>query len=43
MSPQRMRMIVDAFEETLEIGLEKKNQTVVSMRTALRTDGVTAR
>lgn len=25
-----MRMIVDAFEETLDIGLEKKGQVVVS-------------
>lgn len=25
-----MRMIVDAFEETLDVGLEKKGQIVVS-------------
>lgn len=29
LTPQRMRMIVEAFKDTLELGLEKKNQVVV--------------
>ena len=29
LTPQRMRMIVDAFKETLELGLEKHKQVVV--------------
>ena len=29
LTPQRMRMIVEAFKETLELGLEKPGQTVV--------------
>lgn len=28
LTPQRMRMIVEAFKDTLELGLQKKNQTV---------------
>ena len=30
MTPQRMRMIVEAFKETLELGLSKHKQVVVS-------------
>jgi hypothetical protein len=29
LSAQRMRIIVDAFEETLELGLQKPGQVVV--------------
>jgi hypothetical protein len=29
LTPPRMRMIVDAFKETLELGLEKPKQVVV--------------
>lgn len=29
LTPQRMRMIVEAFKDTLELGLEKKDQVVV--------------
>lgn len=29
MTPQRMRMIVEAFKDTLELGLSKPNQVVV--------------
>lgn len=31
LTPQRMRMIVEAFKETLELGLQKKEQIVVSV------------
>lgn len=31
LTPQRMRMIVEAFKDTLELGLEKPNQVVVCM------------
>lgn len=30
-TPQRMRMIVEAFQETLERGLQKKGEVVVSI------------
>ena len=36
LTPQRMRMIVEAFKETLELGLEKPHQVVVSVDFALR-------
>jgi hypothetical protein len=32
LTPPRMRMIVDAFKETLELGLEKPKQVVVRFR-----------
>ena len=31
LTPPRMRMIVDAFKETLELGLEKPKQVVVRL------------
>jgi hexokinase len=31
LTPQRMRMIVDAFEETLDRGLQKWDQVIVSV------------
>ena len=31
MTPQRMRMIVEAFKESLELGLSKHGQVVVSI------------
>lgn len=30
LTPQRMRMIVEAFKESLELGLSKEGQIVVS-------------
>src|SRR5260370_42280318 len=36
LSAQRMRMIVSAFEESLELGLEKYGETVVRTKFALR-------
>jgi len=35
LTPQRMRMIVEAFKDTLEIGLEKPKQIVVSLNKLL--------
>ena len=32
LTPQRMRIIVEAFKETLELGLSKPGQVVVSLR-----------
>jgi hypothetical protein len=34
LTPQRMRMIVEAFRDTLELGLEKHGQVVVRARVA---------
>jgi hypothetical protein len=31
LTPQRMRMIVEAFKDILELGLEKPEQVVVSL------------
>jgi len=36
LTPQRMRMIVEAFTETLELGLNKPNQIVVRMYSIFR-------
>ena len=33
LTPPRMRMIVEAFKEALELGLEKADQVVVCMNT----------
>jgi len=33
LTPQRMRMIVEAFKETLELGLQEPNQVVVCIET----------
>jgi hypothetical protein len=35
LTPPRMRMIVDAFKDTLELGLEKPKQVVVRLRLCL--------
>jgi len=32
LTPPRMRMIVEAFKEALELGLEKTNQVVVCVK-----------
>lgn len=40
-TPQRMRMIVEAFKESLELGLAKHNQIVVSVVSALQGQLVT--
>ena len=40
LTPQRMRMTVEAFKDTLEVGLEKPGQTVVRMSYRLSSCGV---
>jgi hexokinase len=35
LTPQRMRMIMEAFKETLELGLQKPNQIVVCIASLL--------
>jgi hypothetical protein len=42
LTPQRMRMIVEAFKETLELGLQKPNQVVVRMMLTHRPRGRSA-
>lgn len=43
LTPQRMRMIVDAFEEVLERGLQEHGQTVVSTHSSASIPGSTSR